>query len=316
MVTLFFYAEFLYLPRQRSSINTRSNFQEDKSMEERIIRTEDIERYQEYLRMEEKSAATIEKYSRDVGRVKTFAGGRAIDKELMMEFKEQLMSCGHFKISSINSYLETVNRFLEFMGWYDARVKPFKTQQQCFQEEDRYMSRTDYKKLLKEAKKQGKKRLYIIIETIASTGIRISELCFITAESVRKGVARIYNKGKVRKIILTKELCTQLLLYMAEKKIKSGPVFISRNGNPLNRSNIWKEMKELAEKAGVSATKVFPHNLRKLFATCLYKADKDIAKVADILGHSRIDTTRRYIRETFEEHRSMLERLGLVDIYG
>ncbi|MBR2274897.1 MAG: tyrosine-type recombinase/integrase [Lachnospiraceae bacterium] len=151
------------------------------------------------------------------------------------------------------------------------------------------------------------------METIGSTGIRISELCFITVEAVRQGIARIYNKGKVRKVILTRELCRQLLLYIAENKIKSGPVFVSRNGNTLNRSNIWKEMKELAERAGVAVTKVFPHNLRKLFASCLYKEGRDIARVADILGHSRIDTTRRYIRETCEQQRNILEKLGLVE---
>ena len=281
-------------------------------MAERIITEEIIENYESYLYEDEKSAATIEKYTRDVRRLRDFADGREISKELMIEFKKHLMECAYFKISSINSYLEAVNRFLEYMEWFDARVKPYKSQQECFQEEERYMSKSDYKKLLKEAKAQGKKRLYHIIETIGSTGIRISELCFITVEAVKKGMVAIYNKGKVRKIILTKELCLQLLIYVSEEKIKSGSIFVSRNGNPLNRSNIWKEMKALAEKAGVTVTKVFPHNLRKLFATCYYKLEKDIAKVADILGHSRIDTTRRYIRETFEQHRSTLEKLGLV----
>ena len=282
-------------------------------MSERIVTEHAIKKYEKYLYEDEKSKATIEKYIRDVRRLKDFAKTRKISKELMIDFKEHMMESNRFKLSSINSYLESVNRFLAFMGWYDAKVRPYRAQQQCFQEEAKYMSRTDYKQLLRWAKRLGKKRLYIIMETIGSTGIRISELRFITAEAVKRGAAHIYNKGKLRKVILTKELSKQLLSYMAEQGIQTGPIFISKKGNPLNRSNIWKEMKTLADRAGVISTKVFPHNLRKLFATCLYKIEKDIAKVADILGHSRIDTTRRYIRETTKKQQQILSRLDLIE---
>lgn len=277
----------------------------------RVIRKEDIEHYVRHLHREEKSKSTREKYERDVKKLMIFADGREITKELLIAYKEELLNCQKYKISSINSFLEAANRFLEYMEWYGLKIRPYKMQKQCFREDAEVLTRKEYRKLLRKALNSGKKRLYFILETLADTGIRISELRFITVDAVKKGIALINNKGKIRKVMLSEELCRQLMLYIAENKILRGSVFISKNGNPLNRSNIWKEMKALAEVAGVKASKIYPHNLRRLFASSLYKSDKDIAEVADMLGHSRIDTTRLYIREGIEYYRKAIDKLGL-----
>ena len=277
----------------------------------RIIREEDIEQYIRYLYREEKSKSTREKYERDIKKLMIFADGREITKELLISYKEELLNCRKYKISSINSFLEAANRFFEYMEWYGLKIKPYKTQRQCFREDEEVLTAKEYRKLLRAALDNGNKRLYFILETLADTGIRISELRFITVDAVKKGIAIINNKGKIRKVMLSEELCRQLRLYIADKNILRGSVFVSKNGNPLNRSNIWKEMKVLAEVAGVKASKVYPHNLRRLFASSLYRSDKDIAKVADMLGHSRLDTTRLYIREGIEYYRKAIDKLGL-----
>jgi site-specific recombinase XerD len=278
-----------------------------------IITEKLMKEYKTHLYEDEKSKATIEKYMRDVNRLKQYANGREITKELMIGFKEKLYLEDHYKISSINSYLEAVNRFLEYAGWYDARVKTYKVQQEAFCPEEKHLSKEEYKKLLREAKKQKRKRLYLMLETMASTGMRVSELKNVTVADVRAGVVEINNKGKIRKVLLTKQLQKQLLCYIYEENIETGNIFLTKHGKPVERSNIWREMKNLCEGAGVEEGKVFPHNLRKLFASSLYHLQKDIAKVADILGHSSIETTRRYIRETSKEHRKTLEKLDLVE---
>lgn len=280
----------------------------------RRITKELMEQYRIYLFEDEKSKATIEKYMRDVARLADYADGREITKELMIHYKEKLYQVDQYKISSVNSYLEAANRFLEYAGWYDARVKIYKVQPESFCPEEKYLDREEYKKLLREAKRQKRKRLYLMLETMASTGMRVSELKCVTVRSVRLGIVEIQNKGKIRKVLLTKQLQKQLLCYIYEKKISSGSIFLTKSGKPVDRSNTWREMKKLCQGAGVSSTKVFPHNLRKLFASSLYKTQKDIAKVADILGHSSIETTRRYIRETSREHRKALEMLHLVEM--
>ncbi len=281
-------------------------------MKKRFITEKEIKGYKLYLKDKEMSRATTDKYIRDLKKLVDYAGGRELSKELMVDYKEYLRECGKYKMSSINSFIDAVNGFLEYMEWYDLRVKPYPTQKQSFQEDERYMTKKEYKQLLKEALKLGKFRLYYILICLGSTGIRVSELRYITAEAVRNGIAVIYNKGKVRKVILTKDLCRRLRKYMDSEGITNGPVFISRYGNPLDRSNIWKEMKKLAEKAGVALSRVFPHNLRKLFASCLYEQENDIVKLAELLGHSRLDTTRIYIRGTESKFRTILDRLGLV----
>lgn len=280
----------------------------------RLITEQLVTEYKQYLYEDEKSRATIEKYIRDVRRLKQFAAGREITKSLMIEFKEKLYKIDGYKISSVNSYLETVNRFLEYAQWYDAKVKTYRVQQESFCQEERYLSKEEYKRLLKEAKRTNNKRLFVILEMLASTGMRVSELACVTVQGVHNGMIEIQNKGKIRKVLLTERMKKQLLCYIQEKQIQTGIVFRTNRGNAVNRSNIWKEMKQLCKGAGVEETKVFPHNLRKLFVGCLYKMQRDIVKVADILGHSNIETTRRYIRETSKEYRKSLEMMCLVEM--
>ncbi len=279
---------------------------------ERIMSEELLENYKRYLEDEEKSPATIDKYIRDNRKIMKYAEGTLLTKPLLLAFKEKLYKTDGYKVNSANSILESVNRFFEFMEWYELRVKTYRTQQETFCPEERHLTKKEYKKLLAEARKQGKQRLYLIMETLASTGMRVSELQFATVEAARAGILEVDNKGKIRKVLLTKQMRSQLLSYAKDQGIEEGYLFRTRSGRPVDRSNVWKEMKSLCEGAGVDPRKVFPHNLRKLFAASLYKMEKDIAKLADLLGHSSIETTRRYIRETSREHRRTLERLNLV----
>ena len=279
---------------------------------ERIMSEELLENYKRYLEDEEKSPATIDKYIRDNRKIMKYAEGTLLTKPLLLAFKEKLYKTDGYKVNSANSILESVNRFFEFMEWYELRVKTYRTQQETFCLEERHLTKKEYKKLLAEARKQGKQRLYLIMETLASTGMRVSELQFATVEAARVGILEVDNKGKIRKVLLTKQMRSQLLSYAKDQGIEEGYLFRTRSGRPVDRSNVWKEMKSLCEGAGVDPRKVFPHNLRKLFAASLYKMEKDIAKLADLLGHSSIETTRRYIRETSREHRRTLERLNLV----
>ena len=279
---------------------------------ERIMSEELLENYKRYLEDEEKSPATIDKYIRDNRKIMKYAEGTLLTKPLLLAFKEKLYKTDGYKVNSANSILESVNRFFEFMEWYELRVKTYRTQQETFCLEERHLTKKEYKKLLAEARKQGKQRLYLIMETLASTGMRVSELQFATVEAARVGILEVDNKGKIRKVLLTKQMRSQLLSYAKDQGIEEGYLFRTRSGRPVDRSNVWKEMKSLCEGAGVDPRKVFPHNLRKLFAASLYQMEKDIAKLADLLGHSSIETTRRYIRETSREHRRTLERLNLV----
>lgn len=278
----------------------------------RVITISMIEDFRTILEKEEKSKATIEKYVRDIKKLMDYSNGQEIDKNLMISFKEKLLEVDNYKISSINSFLISVNRFLSYLQWDDAKVKTYKVQRDAFYPEDKYLSKEEYKRLIKVARSKGKPRLVMLLNTICATGIRISELQFITVENVKKGQAMIHCKGKTRNILIPSKLQKELQLYVIQMNIKEGPVFCSIKGNPLDRSNIWREMKALCEEAAVDETKVFPHNLRHLFAISFYHVEKDIAKLADVLGHSSIETTRIYIRTTSEEHRKQLELLDLI----
>ena len=238
---------------------------------ERIITMEMIKKYKLYLREEEKSRATIEKYARDLKKLIAYADGREITKGLMVDYKEMLYETGKYKISSINSYLVAANRFFEYMKWQELKVKTYHIQREAFYPENRCLTKREYKRLLKEARKEKKLRLYFILETLASTGMRVSELKFLTVGAVRDGRVQIHNKGKVRTVLLTGQLRKQLLLYAAQEHILAGAVFCTKTGRPVDRSNVWREMKELCKQAHVSMEKVFPHNLRHLFARCFYK---------------------------------------------
>lgn len=264
-----------------------------------------------FLYEEEKAPATVKKYICDIGKFREYAGDREITKMLVREYKEHLMEIKKYKDRSINSFLVSINAFLKYMGWEDAAVKLNKVQESVFCGEDKYLTKAEYKRLTREALKQGKMQLAMILQTIAAAGIRISELKYVTRTAVKRGCIEIRNKGKLRTVLISKDLKAALERYMRENKIKDG-VFVTSNGNPVDRSNIWRQMKKLAADAGVEEGKVFPHNLRHLFAQCFYAVEKDIAKLADMLGHSRIETTRIYIMATGREHKRQLDKMMMV----
>lgn len=278
-------------------------------MENKILTEKKIIRFRSRLINEEKSTATIEKYIRDVNSLCCFLAGRAITKELIMEYKKSLISRG-YAVRSVNSMLVSVNNLLVFLGLADCKVKTIKIQRQVYCTEDKELTREEYFRLLHAA--QGNMRLCLLIQTICGTGIRVSELQYFTIETVRKGEIVISCKGKTRNILVPGKLKRKLLSYAQKAGIHSGVIFRTKSGNPMNRSNIWTEMKKLCQRAKVNACKVFPHNLRKLFARTFYGIEKDIARLADILGHSNIETTRIYIVTTGKEHRRKIERMGLL----
>ena len=279
-------------------------------MKLRSITGEDLNSYRNHLVNEEKSAATLEKYLRDVTEFSVWLSGKAIEKTVVLEYKARLVE--HHAPASVNSALSSLNSFFNFMEWYDLRVKNLKIQKQIFASADRELTKAEYERLLLAAKQKKNERLYLLMQTICSTGIRVSEVRFITAEAVDRGVAEINCKGKSRQVFLPRQLCQILKQYIKEQKIKSGSVFVTKNGNPLDRSNIWSDMKKLCRAANVSEKKVFPHNLRHLFARTYYSLQKDIVRLADILGHSSVNTTRIYTMETGEIHRRQIQRLGLL----
>ncbi len=260
--------------------------------------------FKAFLIHEEKSDATVEKYVRDVRSFGRFLSGREISKQEVIDHKKHLSK--HYAPSSVNSMLVSVNRFLHFIGRPDCCVKLLKIQRQMFTSEKKELTAAEYRRLLKAA--QGT-RLELVIQTICETGIRVSELRYITAEAVEQGRTSVDCKGKARVIFIPSALRRRLLEYKKRTDIRSGSLFITRSGKPLNRSNIWREMKSLCEKAGVLPSKVFPHNLRHLFARTFYSLERDIVRLADLLGHSSINTTRIYTVETGKQHLDCIERI-------
>ena len=268
-----------------------------------------VEDFKKHLVEEEKSKSTVEKYERDVRLFFRWVGAEELTKAKVLEYKAYLL--GRYATSSVNSMLSSVNSFFAYFEWFELRVKAIKVQAQMFAANENELSKSEYEKLLFEAQKRDQ-RLSLLMQTICSTGIRVSELQFITVEALGRGRAEINCKGKKRYAFLPNELCEILKDYAEEQKIKSGSVFISKKGNPLDRSNIWNDMKKLAKNVGISESKVFPHNLRHLFARTYYSLEKDIVRLADILGHSSINTTRIYTMETGEIHQMQIQRLGLI----
>ena len=266
--------------------------------------------YETALREAEKSAATMEKYLHHVRQFVAHDAGRRIDKALVLEYKTRLGKL--YAPSSANAALAAVNGFLRFWGFESCCVKPFKVQKQVYCSEEKELTREEYVRLVRAAKEKSSERLALLLETICATGIRVSELPYITVEAVARGEAVVHCKGKTRTVFLPAALQKKLRRYMQSQKIQSGPVFITRTGKPMNRSNIWREMKALCERAKVAPSKVFPHSLRHLFARTFYSIDHDVAKLADLLGHSNINTTRIYIITTGAEHRRKMETMGLV----
>ncbi len=269
-----------------------------------------IKEFEENLRNEEKSSATIEKYIRDIRAFLVWTQGQEFGKPDVLAYKEHIKE--RYKTTSINSMLSSLNSFFDFLDWGDCRVKTIKVQKQIFSEEHKELTKAEYERLLKTAQGRSNQRLYYIMQTICSTGIRISELKYITAEAVKAGRAEVHSKGKYRTIILPKALCSVLKRYIINQNIKSGSIFVTRNGKSMNRTTIWLEMKRLCEEAHVDKDKVFPHNLRHLFARTYYSLQKDIVRLADILGHSSVNTTRIYTIESGKVHRRQIQRLGLV----
>lgn len=274
------------------------------------ITQELIEKFKNHLVNEEKSEATLEKYIRDISAFLAWLCGQTVNKTVVLAYKNFLTE--NYKPTSVNSMLSSINAFFTYNEWCDCRVKSLKIQKQVFASKDKELTKEEYDKLLDAARSKKNERLYLLMQTICSTGIRVSELKFITVAAVSSGVAEIRCKGKFRQVFLPKKLCKILTDYIRERKIKSGAVFISKNGKPLDRSNIWADMKKLCEVAGVSKDKVFPHNLRHLFARTYYSLQKDIVRLADILGHSSVNTTRIYTMEIGDVHRKQIERLGLL----
>ena len=270
-----------------------------------------IERFRAHLIREEKSGGTVEKYLRDVRSFFHFLPDVRVTKEQTLAWKEHLIDAG-YAAATVNSMLASLNSFLRFLGRTECCVRPLRRQRRIFRDRDRELSKEEYLRLLRAAEQAGKRRLYFILQTISATGIRISELRFITVQSLKTRRAEVDCKGKQRVVLLTEKLCRALRGYCRETGISSGPVFVTKNGNPVDRSNIWTEMKRLCSAAGVEAKKVFPHNLRHLFARAFYRLNRDIAKLADLLGHSSIDTTRIYIMESDREHERLVDRLGFV----
>lgn len=274
------------------------------------IQFDKIIEFELYLKNEEKSIATIEKYIRDVKCFAKFADNSDISKQTVLEYKKKLGES--YAATSANSMIAALNSFLRFCGWHDLCVKQFKIQRQAYCTEEKELSRAEYISLLEAANANNNKRLNLIIQTICGTGIRVSELQYITVSAINNGEAVVNCKGKNRRIFIVSELRKKLLCYIKEQKIESGAIFVTRSGKPIDRSSIWREMKALCKQANVLPSKVFPHNLRHLFARTFYGIDKNIAKLADILGHSSIDTTRIYIITTGIEHKRKMEHMRLI----
>ena len=279
-------------------------------MEERILTADIIEDFRKNLELQEKSTSTIEKYIRDVKAFSVYAENAAITKEKVIAYKKYLRN--NYAVRSVNSMLASINSLFNSLEWHDLKVKSLKLQQQVFCSEDRELTKAEYARLCKTAERKKNKRLNLILQTICGTGIRVSELQYITVEAAKQGEAVVNCKAKTRSVFIVKELKQKLLRYAAEQNIKSGMIFVTRTGKPISRTNIWREMKALCAEANVHPQKVFPHNLRHLFARVFYGIEKDIAKLADVLGHSSINTTRIYIMTTGQEHRRQLERLRLL----
>lgn len=276
----------------------------------RTLSNTQIEEFAKYLKSEEKSRNTIDKYVRDARAFAEYANGREITKDVVVAYKHNLQR--KYAVGSVNSMLAALNSLLAFSGRRDLKIKSVKFQRRIFYPEEKELTRAEYARLCRAAEEKNNLRLSLILQTITATGIRISELKYITVEAAKRGEATVNCKGKTRTVIIVKKLRRKLLDYAKYRGIVGGMIFITKSGKPTDRTNIWREMKNLCDMAEVNPEKVFPHNLRHLFARTFYGIDKDIAKLADILGHSSINTTRIYIISTGAEHRRLMENMRLV----
>lgn len=281
-----------------------------KEMTELNSMDHNIKKYGEYLKDQEKSENTIRKYTHDAEGFAEYCDGRKPDREIVLAYKRHLLE--KYKISSVNSMLIAVNGFLTFIGCGNMKVHSCRQQRQIFRSEQKELNREDYEELIRAATKNGKHRLACILQTMGSTGIRIGELDHITVEAVERGAAVIRSKGKERVIPLTEALCSLLQSYCSREGICSGPVFVTRGGRPVDRRNVWMDMKRLSRDANISESKVFPHNLRHLFATSFYEKEHDLVRLADFLGHSSVETTRYYTMISSREACMRQLELGMV----
>lgn len=280
-------------------------------MNERILTAEQVDAYSGWLRQNERSPATIEKYLRDVRAFARWLKGQPVTRERVTAWKACLQA-KHRAPATINAALSALNGIFRFLGWADCRARFLRVQRRLFRDRSRELTRTDYDRLIRTAQTRGQHRLALVMETICATGIRVSEVPYITVEAARQGRAEIALKGKIRVILLPVKLCRKLLAYANKQKTASGEIFLTGNGTSMSRHQIWAEMKRLCRHAAVAPSSVFPHNLRHCFAVAFYQACRDIVKLADVLGHSSIETTRIYLLTSGEEHQRQLDRLGLV----
>lgn len=274
------------------------------------MKNENLETFRQFLYEQEKEQNTVEKYLRDVKKFLSFAGNRPVHRQMVLQYKEELQR--NYKTSSVNSMLVALNCYLRHLGMEDCCVRTCRQQRRIFCDEERMISRKEYERLVHAARKEGKSRLYYILQTIASTGIRIGELKYVTVEALKERKVTIDFKGKERVILLPKSLAVLLKDYCRNRRIRSGSIFITKSGKPVDRRNIWAEMKNLCASARVKESKVFPHNLRHLFARCFYEKEKDLMRLADYLGHSSVETTRRYTMISSEEAFEKQLDLGLL----
>lgn len=275
-----------------------------------IINNLQIKRYLNYLKEQERSISTLSKYAHDLSAFCDYLQDEVLTKSDLIDWKKSLSE--QYAPATANSMLVVINGYLRFMGWATMCVKPIKIQRSLFLDEKRELTKAEYTRLVHAAQRQNNERLALIIQTICATGIRVSELCFITVESVYSGRAEIINKGKRRLVFLPEKLRRLLKAYIRKQKKTAGAVFTTRTGRSLDRSNIWRDMKKLCESADVAPEKVFPHNLRHLFARTFYGVEKDLSRLADILGHSNINTTRIYTAENGSTHAAQMGRLNLI----
>ena len=275
------------------------------------ISKNDLTAFAAWLEKEDRAAGTVDKYFHDAACFAAWLGGRALDRETAAGWREHLLREGYAP-TTINSMLSAVNRLFRFLGREDCKLKFLRVQRRAFREQGKELTRTEYQRLLDAAAGEGRERIELLMETICATGIRVSEVPYITVEAAQAGQTEVSLKGKIRTVLLPAKLCRKLLKYAKKNKTVSGAIFLTKNGTAVSRRQIWREMKALCKSAGVEASKVFPHNLRHLFATVFYKACRDIVKLADVLGHSSINTTRIYLMTTGAEHARQLEKLGLV----
>lgn len=280
-------------------------------MQVRRIGNEQLQIFRAELRQEGRSPGTVEKYLRDVCAFSAWLKGREAGRETAVLWKEALLERG-LAPATINSMLAALNKFFAVFGWIECRVKPLRIQRRMFRDASRELTRQEYIRLLDTARTLGRERLELLLETICATGIRVSEVRYITVKAACRGRTEISLKGKIRMILLPSKLCRKLLKYAKKKRIASGEIFLTRGGRSLSRKQVWTEMKAICGRAGVAAKKVFPHNLRHLFARTFYSACRDVVKLAGVLGHSSIETTRIYLMTTEAEHLKTLDLLRLI----